>query len=192
VNDRFCNDHRWLDPFLPKGRGRKSASYWHALCGIFLQWHIVFLSGASKGGAIMSTATTIQAHIAYELIGGTDPDVVAIDFLSHVIADPAHADELGEQLDLLITPDLPRNFVIDFENVRSLGSTAFGAIVAFARKARQVKVCNIHGNLRLGAALSGLDDCAEYAISRQAAINLARQATKQDLEDTGEYPIFVG
>jgi anti-anti-sigma regulatory factor len=140
----------------------------------------------------MSTATTIQAHIAYELIGDTNPDVVSIEFLSHVIADPAHAHELGEQLDSLIRPDLPQSFVVDFGNVRSLGSTAFGAMVAFARKAGHVKVYNIRENLRLGAALSGLDDYAEYATSRQAAINLARKAAKQDLEDTAEYPIFVG
>lgn len=140
----------------------------------------------------MSTATTIQAHIAYELIGDTNPEVVAIDFVSHVIADPAHAHELGEQLDSLIRPDLPQNFVIDFGNVRSLGSTAFGAILSFVRKAGQVKVCNIPGTLRIGAALSGLDDCTEYASSRQAAIKLARQANSHDLEDTAEYPIFLG
>jgi anti-anti-sigma regulatory factor len=139
----------------------------------------------------MSTATNIQAHIAYELIGDTSPAVVAIEFLSHVIADPAHAHELGEQLDSLIRPDLPRNFVIDFANVRSVGSSAFGAIVAFALRAGQVRVCNIHGTLRLGAALSGLDECTEYAISRQAAINLAWKASSRDLEDTDEYPIFV-
>jgi anti-anti-sigma regulatory factor len=140
----------------------------------------------------MSTATTIQAHISYELIGDANTDVVVIEFLSHVIADPVHAHELGEQLGSLIRPDLPQNFVIDFGNVRSLGSTAFGAMVAFAREAGQVKVCNIHGTLRLGAALSGLDDCVDYAISRQAAINLARNATRQALGDTAEYPIFAG
>jgi anti-anti-sigma regulatory factor len=140
----------------------------------------------------MSTITTIQAHIAYELIGDTDPDVVVIEFLSHVIADPAHAQELGEQLDSLIRSDLPHNFVIDFGNVRSLGSTSMGAITAFARKTGQVKVCNLHATLRFGAALSGLDDCVEYAISRQAAIKLARNASRQALEDTAEYPIFVG
>jgi anti-anti-sigma regulatory factor len=139
----------------------------------------------------MSTATTIQAHIAYELIGDTNPDVVAIEFVSRVIADPAHAYELEEQLDSLIRSDLPQNFVIDFGNVRFLGSTAFRAIVFFARQAGQVKVCNMDGNLRLGAALSGLDECTEYASGRQAAINLARQATRQELEDTAEYPIFV-
>ncbi len=139
----------------------------------------------------MSTVTSIQAHIAYVLIGDTSPAVVAIEFVSHVISDAAHAHELGEQLDSLIRPDLPRNLVIDFANVRSLGSSAFGAIVAFARKAGHVKVCNIHGTLRLGAALSGLDECTEYAISRQAAINLAWKASSQNLEDTDEYPIFV-
>src|SRR5262245_15304488 len=104
----------------------------------------------ARGGVTMSTAATIQPHIAYELIDDTNPDVIVIDFLSHDIADPACAHELGEQLDWLIRPELPQNFVIDFRNVRSMGSTAFGAIVGFARKARRVKLCNLLGTLRLG------------------------------------------
>jgi len=136
----------------------------------------------------MSTTTTIQAHIAYELIDDHNPDVVVIEFLSQGIVGPFHARELGEQLDSLIRPDLPRNFVIDFGNVRSLGSTAFAEIVSFARKAGRLCVCNLQQNLRLGAALVGLNDCAEFAANRRAAINETRRAAMCDQEDTVDYP----
>jgi anti-anti-sigma factor len=123
----------------------------------------------------MSGASTIQAHIAYELIDATDPQVVVIEFLSRAIADPGHAYELGEELSSLVRSDLPRQFVIDFKNVRTLGSTAFGEIVAFVRAVRrvggQVKVCNIDEIIRLGATLIGLDDFAEFAASRRSAID---------------------
>jgi len=136
----------------------------------------------------MSTTTTIQAHIAYELIDDHNPDVVAIEFLSQEIAGPGHAHELGEQLDSLIRSDLPQNFVIDFANVRWLGSTAFGEIVSFARRVGRLCICNMHERLRLGAALTGLDDCAEFAANRQAAINGARRAAMRGQEDTVDYP----
>jgi anti-anti-sigma regulatory factor len=136
----------------------------------------------------MSTTTTIQAHIAYELIDDHNPDVVVIEFRSQEIAGPVQARELGEQLDSLIRPDLPRNFVIDFGNVRSLGSTAFGEIVSFAHKVGRLSVFNMQENLRLGAALIGLDDCAEFAANRRLAINEARRAAMHDEDDTVDYP----
>jgi anti-anti-sigma regulatory factor len=136
----------------------------------------------------MSITTTIQAHIAYELIDDTSPGIVVIEFLSHDIAGSLHAHELGEQLDLLIRPDLPGNFVIDFGNVRSLGSTAFGEIVNFTHKVRRLYVCGMDGNLRLGAALIGLDDCAEFAESRRSAVNAARRYAMRAEEDTVDYP----
>jgi anti-anti-sigma regulatory factor len=150
-----------------------------------------FLNDPSERGVSMSTTATMQAHIAYEVIEDTDPRVVAIEFLSREIADPSHARQLGEQLDWLIRSDLPRNFVLDFKNVRSLGSTAFGEIANFIRKAGQVRVCNLHETLQLGAALIGLSDFAEFAVSRRKAIDAARHAAEQGEKETAEYPNFV-
>src|SRR5260370_21099395 len=118
----------------------------------------------------MSATLTDQAHIDYELIEGWEPAVVVIGFVSRAISDPVHAHELGEQLDSLIRSELPLNFVIDLKNVESLGSTAFGEIRAFARRVRwwggSVRICNIHDSLRLGAALIGLDEYAEFSSNR--------------------------
>ena len=104
------------------------------------------------------------------------------------MAGPLHAHELGEQLDSLIRPDLPGSYVIDFANVRSLGSTAFGEIVSFAHKVRRLYVCGMDGNLRLAAALIGLDDCA--GVRRQSAIGGQRGKTIRHAgeEDTVDYP----
>jgi len=136
----------------------------------------------------VSTTTAIQAHIAYELIDDGTARIVVIEFSSPEIAGAHHARELGEQLDSLIRADLPRSFVIDFGNVRFLGSTAFGEIVSFARQAGRVYLCNMQANLRLGASLIGLDDCAEFATSRRAAISTARRAAMRGAEDTVDYP----
>ena len=138
----------------------------------------------------MSITTTIQAHIAYELIDDTGPGIVVIEFLSHEIAGSLHAHELGEQLYLLIRPDLPGNFVIDFGNVRSLGSTAFGEIVSFAREARNLSVCNMREKLRLGASLIGLDELVDIAASRRVAIDQARRAAIQGSDETVDYPVL--
>jgi anti-anti-sigma regulatory factor len=124
----------------------------------------------------MSTKTPAQAHIAYELIDDAEPRVVVIEFLTRDIAGPAHAGELANQLDTLLSCELPHNFVMDFSGVRSLGSTAFGAIVSFARKARRLHVCNIPSTLELGAMLIGLDAWAKVASDRAAAIEGARRA----------------
>ena len=140
----------------------------------------------------MSTATAIQAHIAYDLIEGSNHEVVIIDFASHEIASPAHARELGEQLDSLIRPRSLQYFVIDFAAVRSLGNTAFSEVVSFVRKARPVWVCNLDQGLRLGASLSGLDDCAKFVANRRAAIKQAEMTAREAAEETVDYPCVAG
>ena len=136
----------------------------------------------------MEPTSTIQAHIAYELIDDTEPQVMVIDFLSEEIVGPLHARELGEQLASLIRTDLPQNFVIDLGNVRSLGSSGFAEIVSFAHKLGQLTVCNLHSSLRLGAAMVGLEDYAELAANRRAGINSARRTAIHDQEATVDYP----
>jgi anti-anti-sigma regulatory factor len=136
----------------------------------------------------MSAIATVQAHIAYELIDDDAPQVVVIEFLSHEFGSPAHAIELGEQINSLIRPELPRNYVIDFAKVRGLGSTAFGEIANFVRRAGRVRVCNLDDTLRLGAALIGLDDWVEFSDSRSAAIRAAIRDARRGEEDTVDYP----
>jgi len=138
----------------------------------------------------MSATATSQAHIAYELINDAEPGVVIIEFLSHEVASSLHSKELGEQLQSLIGTELPQNFVIDFANVKSLGSTAFGEIVSFARVARHLSVCNMQEQLKLGASLIGLDELVDIAASRRVAIDQARRAAMQGLEDTVDYPVL--
>ena len=140
----------------------------------------------------MSTATAIQAHIAYVLIEGSNHEVVIIDFASHEIASPAHARELGEQLDSLIRPRSLQYFVIDFAAVRSLGNTAFSEVVSFVRKARAVWVCNLDEKLRLGASLSGLDDCATIVANRRAAITQVERTAREAVEETVDFPGLAG
>ena len=66
----------------------------------------------------MSLTTPTQAHIAYELIDDVHPKVVVIEFLTQDIAGSVQAAELAEQLESLIRPDVPQNFVMNFSNAR--------------------------------------------------------------------------
>ena len=138
----------------------------------------------------MSATSIGQSHIAYELIDDTHPEVVVIEFLSREIVGTGAAREFGEQLDSLISPAMPRTFVIDFANVRALGSSAFAELVSFARRVRRLSVCNMRNNLRLGASLIGLDECAEFAVDRAAAIDSARNSARPGEQDTVDYPVL--
>jgi anti-anti-sigma regulatory factor len=134
-------------------------------------------------------STTIkQSHIAYELLDRAEPSVVVIAFETPDLSDPVHGRELGEELDSMICPDLPVRFVIDFEDVRAMGSTAFCELEAFARRVRwwggRVEACNLDPCLMFGASLSGLDEQVEFAGSLRAAVAMARM-------DAG-HPVFVG
>jgi anti-anti-sigma regulatory factor len=174
--------------FQPRGLKHRS---WHALCGIIRSHFRLFVTHLEEqGDESMSTATTIQAHIAYEVIEDSNHQVVVIEFLSHDMASPARAHELGTQLHSLIHLHTPQYFIIDCANVRALGSTAFSEIVSFVRKARPVWVCNLDGTLRLGAALVGLDNWARFAATRRAAITEAERTARWDDEDTVYYPAW--
>jgi anti-anti-sigma regulatory factor len=139
----------------------------------------------------MSDTANVQAHIAYELIDDNAPEVVVVEFLSPEITSSVHALELGEQLNSLIQADLPRNYVIDFAKVRSMGSTAFGEIANFVRRVGRVRVCHLAHNLQLGATLIGLDDWVEFAESRKSAIRDAIEDARRGEQETVDYPLFV-
>ena len=121
------------------------------------------------------------AHIAYESID--QPRAVIVEFLSHSIADPAHAGELGQQLAAQVRPDLPKTYLLDFHRVRAFSSTAFGALVSFVLKVRkaggQVVICNMDEFVRFGADLIRLGEYAPIVANRQAALDrLASEAAQ--------------
>jgi anti-anti-sigma regulatory factor len=139
----------------------------------------------------MSSIATQQAHIAYDLIDDDHPEVTVIEFTSRDLVGPVQAHELRDQLESLVWSDLPRNTVIDFRNVRTLGSSAFGVIAGFVRQFGRVRVCNLSHSLRLGAALIGLDDWVEFADSRESAIRAAVNDATRGCEDTVDYPAMT-
>jgi anti-anti-sigma factor len=113
-------------------------------------------------------------HIAYTFDERKHPRVVIVEFLSHAIADPTHGAELSNQLSALIRPDLPSCYVLDLEGVRSLSSTAFGALLSFILKVRhaegQVAMCNVDEFVRVGAEILRIGDFARFASDRRSAI----------------------
>jgi hypothetical protein len=135
----------------------------------------------------MSTATTVQAHIAHELIEHPNYQVVVIEFASQEITTAADARELGAELSSLIRHQPLQYFVIDCFSVRSLGSAAFSEILSFVHKAKPVWVCNLDNALWHGAFQVGLDNWVRCAASRGAAIDEAERTARWDEEDTMEY-----
>jgi anti-anti-sigma regulatory factor len=113
------------------------------------------------------------AHIGSELIDR--PRATLVDFLSHTIADPEHATELSRQLVSLVRPELPNRYILDFKNVRTFSSTAFGALVGFVLKARkaggQVLICSMDQFVRFGADIIRIGDYAPIVADRQAALD---------------------
>jgi hypothetical protein len=77
-----------------------------------------------------------HARIAYRIDDNHRRRVVIVEFLSDAVAVPAHAVELGQQLDSLIRPDLPSRYVLDFAGVQAISSTAFGSLLSFILKVR--------------------------------------------------------
>src|SRR5262249_40117455 len=126
-------------------------------------------------------------HIAYELID--EPRAVVVEFLSHAVADPTHAAEFGQQLGELARPDLPNRYLLDFQNVRSMSSTGFGALVTFVLKVRQaggrVVICNMEEFVRFGADVIRLGDYAPIIESRQAALDRLAADELQWKTETG-------
>jgi anti-anti-sigma factor len=114
---------------------------------------------------------------AYEIAERGGSRVVVVDLLIQSIGDPAHAARLGQQLSALIRPDLPNRFVLDFHNVKLVGSTAFGALVAFILKVREaggkVAICSMDHFVRFEADVIHMSNYAEFAPDRNTAIDAA-------------------
>ena len=142
----------------------------------------------------MTATATVQSHIAYDLIAAThtSPEVTVIEFPESGYRWAEHqAEELRQQLESLIWAGVPRNFVIDFGNVRALGSSVFAVIAGFIRKYGHVRACNISHGLRLGAALTGLENWVQYADSREAVILEAKRDARRGQDETEDYPVVT-
>jgi anti-anti-sigma regulatory factor len=117
------------------------------------------------------------SEIAYEVAERAGAHAVVVDLLIESIGDPGAAARLGQQLSALIRPDLPKRFVLDFHKVKLVGSTGFGALVAFVLKVREaggrVAICSMDHFVRFGADVIHLGNYAEFTPDRSTAIDVA-------------------
>jgi anti-anti-sigma factor len=109
-------------------------------------------------------------HIAIE----NHDDALVVEITSRSISDPTAATELGHQLVSLIRPGGVNHFVLDFQNVKSMSSTAFGALMSFILKVREqggaVKICNMDEFVRFGADIVRVGDYAQFHDDVQTAL----------------------
>jgi anti-anti-sigma regulatory factor len=116
--------------------------------------------------------------------------MTVIEFVSGEIVGREQAEALRVELDSLVWPGYPDNLLIDFANVRLMGSAAFEVIGSFARQLGRVKVCCVGEGLRVGAGLVGLDDCVDYFDSRESAESAAIEAAQRAGADTADYVVM--
>jgi anti-sigma B factor antagonist len=103
-----------------------------------------------------------------------DGDVALVEILSKNLIGPELAQELGAELNAVAAQDWARRILVDFHRTAYLSSTGFGVLfklVNDVRKAgRQVKFCNMHEDVRIGADIIGLGKFVEFHESQKAAL----------------------
>lgn len=111
-------------------------------------------------------ASDIPAHFQWDLVDG----VALVEILSRQINSPHLAQELGGQLMALFSSGATKRFVLDFHKTSYMSSTAFAAVLGFAKKVIEaggkVRICSMHPDVRIGADILRmgeivpiLDDC---------------------------------
>jgi len=107
-------------------------------------------------------------------------DVALAEILTKDLHGPKLAQELGDDLALVIAQEWATRLLLDFRRVGFLSSTGFASLfklVSDARAAgRQVKFCNMAPAVRLGAEVAGLDRVIEIHESEGSALRAFSEA----------------
>jgi anti-anti-sigma factor len=101
-------------------------------------------------------------------------DVAVVEIRTKELQGVQLAQDLGEELALVIAQGWARLILIDFRKVGYLSSTGFAAIFKLVRQAkaegREVKLCAMEPGVRLGAEIVGLDKVAEIHQNERSAL----------------------
>jgi anti-anti-sigma factor len=115
-------------------------------------------------------------HIGMSMVD----DVALVEILTKDPHGPKLAQELGDELALVIVQEWAKRLLVDFRRVNFLSSTGFASLfklVSDAKAAgRQVKFCNMAPAVRLGADVAGLDKVVEIHESEGSALRAFSEA----------------
>jgi anti-anti-sigma factor len=114
-------------------------------------------------------------HIRTTMVG----DVALVEVITKDLQGPKLARELGAELNQVSEQDWARRMVVEFGKIDYLSSTGFAVLVGLVKRAkaagREVKFCNMHQNLRVGADIIGLGTLVEIHDTEESAIRAFSQ-----------------
>ena len=100
-------------------------------------------------------------------------DVVLVEIISKDLQGPKLAQELSAELNQVIQQEWAKRLLVDFSSIRYLSSTGFAVLVGLVTRAkaagREVKFCNMHPDLRVGADIIGLGTIVEIHDTEDSA-----------------------
>ena len=115
------------------------------------------------------TVTDFQ-HLRMSMVNG----VAVVEIRTKELQGVQLAQDLGEELALVIAQGWARLILIDFRKVGYLSSTGFAAIFKLVRQAkaegREVKLCGMQHGVRLGAEIAGLPKVVELHDDEASAL----------------------
>ena len=101
-------------------------------------------------------------------------DVAVVEVLTKDLRGPELAQELGRELTAVAGQEWAGRILVDLRHVRYLSSTGFAVLVKLASQVqaagRQVKLCNIDPDVRIGADIIGLGRVVEIHDSEDSAL----------------------
>lgn len=103
-------------------------------------------------------------------------DVVLVEVMTKDLRGPELALELSAELNRVVTaPNAGEHFLLDFGHTSYLSSTGFAVIVKVVNQiktsGRQVKICSMDPDVRIGAEIIGLDRIVELYDDRDSALD---------------------
>ena len=108
-------------------------------------------------------------HIRLSMLG----DVVLVEVLTKDLQGPTLAQELGTELARVTAQDWAKRLLVDFRRVGYLSSTGLAVLFKLVSRAqaegRQVKLCNVSPEMRIGADIVGLTKLVEIHDSQSSA-----------------------
>jgi anti-anti-sigma factor len=107
-------------------------------------------------------------------------DVAVVEVLARELRFPNQAQELGDELGLVVAQEWAAKTLINLSRTQFIGSTSFAVffrLVAEARKqGRSIKFCGMSGDVRIGADIIGLDKLAELYDDEAEALESFRRS----------------
>src|SRR3954447_22313010 len=103
-----------------------------------------------------------------------DDDVVHVEVMTKDLQGPEHAQELSTELTRVLGQGWAKRVLLDFRRTRYLSSSGFAALFTLVKQAKaagqQIRLCNMHPDVRIGADILGLGKLVEIHEDENAAL----------------------